>query len=701
MKVISVLSLIILPLLLTGLACNSNGPIAPGGGDAPPAWIEAAGIVSVVSGDSEVTVYWGEAIDLQDSPVEYLVYKDEDDSPWDQPPVVCPDNGPYVFTNLAGGVTYRFGVRCRDSAKPPHVDGNTKVLGAMLRDVIPPVWDGAVGVVTLVPWGNEVTVYWGTATDAKSPPVEYLVYEDKDSNPWDQEPVVRDTNDPYTFSVLQNDVQYWFGVRCRDSAGPRNVDANDVVLSATPKVHEWWARTWGGTGSVKASDVALDKAGSVYVTGKTDGTIDFDPGAGSAELTTTGAYLSKYDLQGSFQWVQNWGPPPLTYDWNPDAFEVNSVAADSQGTYLCGSWMGYTDLDPGTAVHLLDPAYYGPMTAEPGWWISKLDNSGNFEWAKSEVGVRIEAAYWRTIDEYWGRSVVIDPLGNVWFAFSSVNVFNFYGGGVDYANTFANLAGYSSFGDSLGSGKIGGDHNYSYGFEFASGCAVSKSGYKCLLGDGAGVIDEYTPDSHEERFGFLGIWNNIPHDFIAYVKWGTGATEVSTGSVAFDSADCAFVTGNFKGAGTFGPASLVSNGDSDCYLIKVFPDGSIKLAVSWGGSDVDSAIDLAVNDIDDIIVVGGFSGTVDFDPGAGVHQITASGSQDLFILQLDPNCNFIQVVTLGGNGSVSAKGIACDEDGSLYITGDFTGSIDFDPSSVEDIHAAQGETDSFLIRLLG
>jgi hypothetical protein len=658
--------------------------------------------VSVVPGDSEVTVYWGEAIDFQDSPVEYLVYKDEDDSPWDQPPVVRPDNSPYVLTGLINGATYWFGVRCRDSAKPPHGDGNTKVLGAMLRDVTPPVWDTTVGVVTLVPWGNEVTVYWGTATDKESPPVEYLVYKDEDNNPWDQEPVVRDTNDPYTFSVLQNDVEYWFGVRCRDCAGPRNVDANDVVLSATPKVHGWWTRTWGGTGSVKASDVALDKAGSVYVTGKIDGTIDFDPGAGSSVLNTTGAYLSKFDLAGSLQWVQNWGPPPLTYDWDPSAFEVNSVAADSQGTYLCGSWQGYTDLDPGTAVHLLEPQNPGfddLMPAEPGWWISKLDNSGNFEWAKSEVGYGTNSYIYREYNNYWGRSVMIDPLGNVWFAFSSWNYSSAHWG--MYDNTFANLAGYSSFGDSLGSGRIGSDHYSShYGFESASGCAVSKSGYKCLFGQGAGIIDEFTPDSHAERFGFLGIWNNISGPLISDVKWGTGTTEVSTGSVAYDSADCALVTGSFKGAGTFGPASLVSNGDSDCYLIKIFPDGSIKSAVSWGGSDADSAIDLAINGMDGIIVVGGFSGTVDFDPGAGVHQVTASDSQDLFILQLDSNCNFIQVVTIGGSGSVSAKGIACDEDGSLYITGDFTGSIDFDPSSVEDIHTAQGETDSFLIRLL-
>ena len=131
MKVISVPLLILLPLLLAGLGCHSDGPIAPGGADAPPAWIGTVGIVSVVPGDSVVTVYWGEAVDFQDPPVTYLVYKDGDDSPWDQTPVVRSDNGPYVFTDLAVGVTYRFGVRCRDSAKPPHVDDNKKVLSAI------------------------------------------------------------------------------------------------------------------------------------------------------------------------------------------------------------------------------------------------------------------------------------------------------------------------------------------------------------------------------------------------------------------------------------------------------------------------------------------------------------------------------------------------------------------------------------------
>jgi hypothetical protein len=122
----------LLPLLafLAALitACNSDGPIAPGGGDAPPAWAQTVGIVSVVPSESAVTVYWGEAVDLQDPPVEYLVYKDSDDYPFDQSPVVRMDNTPFAFTDLDAGINYRFGVRCADSATPPHVDTNEKVI---------------------------------------------------------------------------------------------------------------------------------------------------------------------------------------------------------------------------------------------------------------------------------------------------------------------------------------------------------------------------------------------------------------------------------------------------------------------------------------------------------------------------------------------------------------------------------------------
>lgn len=103
------------------------------------------------------------------------------------------------------------------------------------NDNEPPVWDGNIGIEDTRAGGESVKVYWGAATDAISPPVEYLLYMDEDNDPWDQIPVIVATTESYIFSGLENGQTYWFGVRCRDSASPPNVDTNTFVLSAIPQ----------------------------------------------------------------------------------------------------------------------------------------------------------------------------------------------------------------------------------------------------------------------------------------------------------------------------------------------------------------------------------------------------------------------------------------------------------------------------------
>src|SRR4051812_42350353 len=57
-----------------------------------------------------------------------------------------------------------------------------------------------------------------------------------------------------------------------------------------------------------------------------------------------------------------------------------------------------------------------------------------------------------------------------------------------------------------------------------------------------------------------------------------------------------------------------------------------------------SAPDFAGN----IYSTGHFEGTVDFDPGSGVYNMTAIGTYDLFVLKLDNNGNFIWARQMGG-----------------------------------------------------
>ncbi len=49
-----------------------------------------------------------------------------------------------------------------------------------------------------------------------------------------------------------------------------------------------WAKGIGGSGVDGAQDVAVDAAGNVYLTGYFEGSVDFDPGAGTATPVNAG-----------------------------------------------------------------------------------------------------------------------------------------------------------------------------------------------------------------------------------------------------------------------------------------------------------------------------------------------------------------------------------------------------------------------------
>jgi len=144
----------------------------------------------------------------------------------------------------------------------------------------------------------------------------------------------------------------------------------------------------------------------------------------------------------------------------------------------------------------------------------------------------------------------------------------------------------------------------------------------------------------------------------------------------------------------------ISNGDFDCYLNKISSDGTIQWAFSLGGPGADALIDFAVDKSDNIFVLGQYSGTADFDPGSGTQLLTATGPADAFIAKFDTAGNLVWVKDIGGTGTTFPRGIKCDDDGLLYVAGDFTGSVDMDPSADEDIKTAAGVEDGFLVKLL-
>jgi hypothetical protein len=127
--------------------------------------------------------------------------------------------------------------------------------------------------------------------------------------------------------------------------------------------------------------IALDAAGNIYTTGYFQTTIDFDPGAGTHNLTAGEArdiFISKLDANGNFVWAMAMlgaGTCGACDD------KARSIALDAAGNvYTSGFLRGTADFDPGPGTFNLTPATGG------GFFISKLDNNGNFIWAKTFGG---------------------------------------------------------------------------------------------------------------------------------------------------------------------------------------------------------------------------------------------------------------------------------------------------------------------------
>ena len=90
----------------------------------------------------------------------------------------------------------------------------------------------------------------------------------------------------------------------------------------------------------------MDGSGEVYVTGNFHDAVDFDPGVGADEHVSTGVddvFLSKFDLEGKFQWARTWGG--ISFD---DGYGV--VGDNFGNVYVTGGFRYTVDFDPGPGV---------------------------------------------------------------------------------------------------------------------------------------------------------------------------------------------------------------------------------------------------------------------------------------------------------------------------------------------------------------
>lgn len=80
-----------------------------------------------------------------------------------------------------------------------------------------------------------------------------------------------------------------------------------------------------------------------------------------------------------------------------------------------------------------------------------------------------------------------------------------------------------------------------------------------------------------------------------------------------------------------------------------------------------------------VYTCGRFSGTVDFDPGTNTYVLTAGNLGAMFISKLNASGDFIWARQIDGNPD--GLNLAVGLNGSVYITGNFSGVVDVDPGA--------------------
>ncbi len=72
-----------------------------------------------------------------------------------------------------------------------------------------------------------------------------------------------------------------------------------------------------------------------------------------------------------------------------------------------------------------------------------------------------------------------------------------------------------------------------------------------------------------------------------------------------------------------------------------------------GGTNTDKAQGLALDDLNNICLTGSYAGTADFDPSAATYNLTSTGSNNVFVIKLNSNGNFIWAINDAGWNGIS------------------------------------------------
>lgn len=384
-----------------------------------------------------------------------------------------------------------------------------------------------------------------------------------------------------------------------------------------------WAKALTGVGDAGGNGIAIDFVGNVYTMGNFSDTVDFDPNAGTYNLTSKGnfdVFISKLDSNGNFVSAKALGGTNWDYG--------NSIGVDADGNiYAAGRFSGTADFDPGVSIFSITSA--GSDDA----FVAKLDSTGNFVWARAVSG---------TLDQE-STDIAVDGSGNVYttgYYFGTTDfdpgsgVFN-----IDCAgNSDAFISKLDSAGNFVWAKSLSGP-----GSESGQSIAIDSSGNVLTTGYFESTLD-FDPNGRTNYLtsagnadAYISKLDNAGN--FVWAKAQSSSTSVDGGfGITLDGSGNVYTTGYFWGIADFDPGvgvySLISAGVQDAFVSKLDSAGNFLWAKALGGSFNEVGKSIALDRNGNVFTTGYFEGIADFDPNSGTYNLTSAGFSDAFVAKL-------------------------------------------------------------------
>ena len=395
---------------------------------------------------------------------------------------------------------------------------------------------------------------------------------------------------------------------------------------------------WGGAGTEICGGLAIDADGAIFLAGSFENQITF----GDQTLTALGEediFICKLAPDGTLIWAKRAGSRLED--------EVTGISLDADhNLVVVGTYWLEGDFD-----QLKLNASANPKAV----FIAKYNAEGQVQWAKSGNGAGLKGV----------EAVAIDKENNIFIT-------GYFEKNLQIADTSLSASGttdlllakFSSDGQLrwiIHQGKKGDTRGTALGL--TTGGDVIVAGY---FNDTTQIADTLLTANTLDQDAFIARFdkNGMP----LWAKKAGGVFDSDVTGLVIDETDHIYLSGYFVGTMRLSMALSIqsSSGNSDFFLLKYDINGTPLLARALGGTKLDQALDIAIQN--NILLVSGFyQGDLTLDRFSFSTGNTISG----FVAGFDSDLQCQWAKNLTSNDALYASRIAAASNGNIAVAGSF------------------------------